>query len=111
MLRFILAPLLTASIMPVLASGPLPPQLDLADDEPDPKLARPLDHRPTASDLARLRSVKGKSKSEILKALGHPARVQRLRNGIEFWDYPWVASCRIWLCDGVCFDTFYTAGY
>ena len=111
MLRFMLAALLTASIMPVLASGPLPPQLDLANDEPNPQLARPLDHRPNASDLARLRSVMGKPKADILKTLGHPFRVRRPHAGLEIWDYPWQAQCCLWLSDGVCTSYFYTDGF
>ncbi|HEY7155410.1 MAG TPA: hypothetical protein VH575_15720 [Gemmataceae bacterium] len=79
--------------------------------EPDPTLARELRRWPNADDLARLQSVEGKPKAVILQVLGHPCRVERRPDGEEVWDYPWCAACRVWVREGVCTGTFYTAGY
>jgi len=79
--------------------------------EPDPRQAHALDRWPNAADLARLRSVEGETKAVVLRVLGHPSRVERLPGGEEVWDYPWCATCRVWIRKGVCIGTFYTAGY
>jgi hypothetical protein len=94
------------------SSDPRPPSARVvAGREPDPSRARPLGRWPNAADLARLRSVEGKPKAVILRVLGHPARVERRPDGAEVWDYPWCAACRVWLRQGVCTGTFYTAGW
>ena len=49
--------------------------------EPQPALARPLDDWPTQADLDRLKSVKGKTRTETIKILGHPAEVTILDDG------------------------------
>jgi hypothetical protein len=79
--------------------------------EPDPTLARKLGRWPDAGDLARLQSVEGRPKAVVLRTLGHPCRVERRPNGEEVWDYPWLASCRVWIHKGICTGTFYTAGW
>jgi hypothetical protein len=79
--------------------------------QPDPRLARPLDRWPNEADLARLQSVKGKPKGTILRVLDHPNRVELRPNGDEVWDYPWLASCRVWIRNGVCYATDYDAGF
>lgn len=94
------------------SSGPRQPNSEeVIEAEPDPSQVRELDHWPNAEDLARLQSVEGKPKAVILQVLGHPCRVERRLDGEEIWDYPWCACCRVWLRNGVCTDTFYTAGY
>jgi hypothetical protein len=92
----------------------IPRNLDLQATvwaEPDPTQARPLDHRPDEADLARLQSVEGKPKTVIIQLLGHPSHVECRPDGEEVWDYPWCASCCVWIRNGVCTGTFYTAGY
>jgi hypothetical protein len=78
--------------------------------QPDTKLARPLGRWPNADDLKRLESVKGQSAAGVLKALGHPKRVEHDERG-ERWIYPWLATAIVYFHDGVATDTFYTAGY
>jgi hypothetical protein len=110
---FLAAALLGALAVPGDSSGPLQPgaQVAVAAAEPDPARARPLGRWPDAADLARLRSVEGKPKAVILRLLGHPSRVERRPGGAEVWDYPWCAACRVWVRNGACTGTFYTAGY
>ena len=109
---FLAAVLLSACAVPGDSSGPRQPSAQVAvEAEPDPARARPLDRWPDAADLARLQSVEGKPKAVILRVLGHPARVERRPDGAEVWDYPWCAACRVWVRDGACTGTFYTAGY
>jgi hypothetical protein len=79
--------------------------------EPDTTRARPLNRWPDDADLARLKSVEGRRKAVVLQVLGHPSCVTRRPDGEEVWDYPWCAACRVWIRDGVCTGTFYTAGY
>jgi hypothetical protein len=79
--------------------------------EPQPTLARPLDHWPTQADLDRLESVKGKTRIETIKILGHPATVAIREDGSERWDYPWCAACSVWFRNGVVVETFYTGGW
>jgi hypothetical protein len=94
------------------SSGPRQPSTEVViDEEPDPRKARGLDHWPNADDLTRLQFVEGKSKAVILQVLGHPCRIERRRNGEEKWYYPWCACCCLWIRQGVCTETFYTAGY
>lgn len=76
---------------------------------PNPDLAKPL--CPDSYDLFKLESTKGKTKSEVLRILGHPSKISYNTNGIERWDYPWRACCRIWFKNGRVSGTFYTAGY
>ncbi len=93
-------------------SDPWQPSLDVViEAEPEPRLARELDRWPNINDLTRLQSVEGKPKVIVLQVLGHPCRVERRPDGEEVWDYPWCASCTVWICNGVCTGTFYTAGY
>jgi hypothetical protein len=79
--------------------------------KPDPRLAQPLDHWPTQADIDRLLRVKGRTPSETIRILGHPSHVGRQENGLETWDYDWLAACRVWFRNGVVEDVFYTAGY
>jgi hypothetical protein len=81
------------------------------DPEPDPSQSKPLDHWPNAEDLARLKSVEGKPKGHVIQVMGHPRSVGRQADGTEVWDYDWLAACEVWINDGVCTGTFYTAGY
>jgi hypothetical protein len=113
MSRIILTALLLATSAPARdSSGPRQPGVHgVAEAEPDPTQARPLDRWPNAVDLARLQSVEGKPKAVILRVLGHPMWVERRPDGEELWDYPWCAACRVWIRNGVCTGTFYTAGY
>src|SRR5262249_29058576 len=83
----------------------------VVQQQPDTRKARELGRWANAQDVARLRSAEGKPRWMILLILGHPSRVERRANGDEVWDYPWVAACRVWFKNGVCTDTFYTAGY
>lgn len=95
-----------------LPSGPSKPShRAVIEAMPDTTLAQPLDRWPNAADLDRLQSVEGKSKATVLRVLAHPSRVERRRGGEEVWDYPWLAACRVWIRNGVCTGTFYTAGY
>ena len=64
-----------------------------------------------AQDLAKLQSAEGKPRWMVLLILGHPSAVQRRPDGVEIWDYPWVAACRVWFQKGACTATFYTGGY
>jgi hypothetical protein len=79
--------------------------------EPDTNKSVPLDHWPNADDLAKLRSLDGKPRWQVLQILGHPCHVERRLDGTEVWDYPWCATCRVWIKNGTCNSTFYTAGY
>jgi hypothetical protein len=79
--------------------------------EPDPSQSKPLDHWPDAEDLARLKSIEGKPKGQVIQVMGHPRSVGRQADGTEVWDYDWLASCAVWIKDGVCTDTDYTSGY
>jgi hypothetical protein len=113
MSRTILAGLLLTVFVGIGDSpGPRQPSLELISEaEPDTTRARELDRWPNANDLARLQSVEGKSKAVILQVFGHPSRVERQPDGEEVWDYPWCAACRVWIRNGVCTGTFYTAGW
>src|SRR4051794_33837919 len=109
---FLAALLLTALVGSGDSSGPRQPSFEvMVEAEPDPHQARPLDRWPNDTELARLRSVEGKTKGVILQILGHPSRVERRSDGSEVWDYPWCAVCRVWIRKGVCTGTFYTAGW
>jgi hypothetical protein len=95
-------------------SGPRPSSFGAvfeADPEPDPTRAKELDHWADETDLARLKSVEGKSKAVILRVLGHPSGVERRPDGEDLWTYPWCAVCCVRIRNGVCTSTFYTAGY
>ena len=81
-----------------------------ATTRPDPKLSRPLDRWPNGDDLRRLQSVKGQSAAQVLKILGHPAKVERDEQR-ESWSYPWRAAAIVYFRNGLVTDTFYTAGY
>jgi hypothetical protein len=107
--RRIIALLLQAGILTAVFALPA---ADRACEQakPDTRKAQAL-HWPDAADLARLRSVEGKPASKVLEVLGHPAAVSPAPDGTQVWDYPWLACCRVWLKDGVCVDTYYTAGY
>ncbi len=76
-----------------------------------PRMPREPSSWPTAADLARLKSVEGKPRAVVLRVLGPPSKIERRPRGEEVWDYPWLAACRVWIRDGVCTGTFYTAGY
>jgi hypothetical protein len=79
--------------------------------QPDPCHASAIGLCPTAADLARLRSVEGKSQAVVLQTLGHPNRVVRRADGSEVWQYPWMAACEVYVHQGKCTGTFYTGGY
>ncbi len=113
MTRTILAGLfLTVFVGSGDSSGPRQPNADVVMEvEPDPSQARFLDRWPNDGDLARLSSVEGKPKAVILRVLGHPCRVERRPDGEEVWDYPWLACCCVWVRNGMCTGTFYTAGW
>jgi hypothetical protein len=83
----------------------------LLEMEPQPSKAQPLDRWPNAQDLDRLSSVEGKAKWKVIRVLGHPSAVERRDDGTQVWIYPWCASCRVWIKNGVCTGTFYTSGY
>jgi outer membrane protein assembly factor BamE (lipoprotein component of BamABCDE complex) len=109
---FLAALLLTTCVGSGHSSGPRQPGSQVAvEAEPDTTRARPLDRSPNAADLARLDSVRGRHKREILLVLGHPSVVDRRPDGEEVWDYPWSAACQVWIRKGVCTGTFYTGGY
>ena len=109
---FLATLLLPVFVGSVETSNPWQPSSQLVfSTEPDPTRSQPLDHWPNAADLERLQSVEGKSRVVILQVLGHPSRVGRRFNGEEIWEYPWCASCRVCIRQGVCTGTFYTAGY
>ena len=101
-------------VLPTVALASVPREpvtVVVADQEPDPRKASPVGLCPGAKDLARLRSVEGKPRWEVLQTLGHPRAVQRRPDGTEVWTYPWHAVCEVTIKDGVCLRTFYTAGY
>jgi hypothetical protein len=79
------------------------------DGTPRPELARPLDHRPTERDLARLRSVIGSPKFRVIALMGHPKAVS-FRDGREVWDYPWTAACRVIFEGDRAVDVYYETG-
>jgi hypothetical protein len=113
MLRFAIASIVISTVLGCGTSSSThhsAAQLDL-QDEPDITKSKPLDRWPDREDLQRLKSVEGKSKREVIRALGHPCKVSRQPDGTEIWDYPWLAACRVWIKDGKCSGTFYTAGY
>ncbi len=104
--------LLMACVGLGLPDGPRQPSAPgVIEAVPDPGRARPLGRWPNDADLARLRSVEGRAKGVILQVLGHPSGVQCWPNGEEVWDYPWCAACRVWIRNGVCTGTFYSAGF
>jgi hypothetical protein len=78
--------------------------------EPRPDTSK-AKHWPNAEDIAKLESVAGQPKWNVLQVLGHPSAVGRRPDGTEVWDYPWYAACRVWIKNGVCAGTYYTGGY
>jgi hypothetical protein len=57
----------------------------VADPQPDTGRARSIDPQP--GDFAFLRTVKGRTRGEVLRQLGHPGRVERAPDGTEQWTY------------------------
>jgi hypothetical protein len=98
------------STRPVPISGPDVVML-VTHQQPDIKKAKALERWANGQDIAKLQSAEGKPRWMVLLILGHPSSIERRANGIEVWDYPWVAACRVWFKNGVCTGTFYTAGY
>jgi len=95
-----------------MASGPSRVDLTVVrDDEPDPRRADRLVLTPGQKDLDRLQSVEGKPKWQVLRTLGHPTKVLRGKDGSQVWEYPWSACCQVFVKNGVCVRTYYTAGY
>ncbi len=88
------------TIRPVAAASPLP----------DPKQAKETAW-PDGPDLARLHAVKGFKPAEVIAFLGHPKSVEKMENGKERWNYPYMAAAFVDFRDGVVTNTFYTAGY
>jgi hypothetical protein len=105
--------LLLAAVAAGLPSAPRvsPAAAPPGEVEPDVCKARPLDRWPSDEDLAKLASVEGQPRRRVLEVLGHPCGVDRRPDGVEVWDYPWVAACRVWIKNGVCTGTFCTGGY
>ena len=91
-------------------SGP-PSVRGVSEAVPNTSLAESLGRWPNEEDLSRLESTKGKTKRQVIAILGHPKEVSFNPEGVEIWDYPWLAACRIWFKKGVVSDTYYTAGY
>jgi hypothetical protein len=79
--------------------------------EPDVTKARELPRWPNEGDLARLKSVEGQTRAEVIRILGHPRAIERRADGREVWDYPWLASCQVHFRGNVAAWTFYTSGY
>jgi hypothetical protein len=100
---FILVVLLAA---PAFGNYAHPPTIAAAVESPR-HLGRWPDHR----DLAKLQWVEGKTRWAALLTLGPPSSVTRQNDGVEIWDYPWPAVCRVSFYNGVCTSTYYTAGY
>jgi len=84
--------------------------VQVLEAQPDTRKAKPLGW-PNAQDIAKLKSLEGKTKWKVIQVLGHPSAVRRRPDGTEVWDYPWCAACRVWIKNGVCTGTFYTGGY
>lgn len=97
----------------VSAAGMLTGQRGRVGGDPTPNAVAvaDIDRRPTDADLSRLKSVEGAPSERVVRVLGRPRTVTRRPDGTEVWDYGWPAACRVWLKDGVCVGTFYTAGY
>jgi len=55
------------------------------DPQPDPRRARTIDPKP--ADFAFLRVVKGRTRADVLRRLGHPGKVDRAPDGTESWTY------------------------
>lgn len=107
-LLLMLASYATAGPIPLL--GPIAVAL-VTQQQPDTKKAKSLGRWPNGQDIAKLQSAEGKPRWMVLLILGHPSSVERRANGVEVWDYPWIAACRVWFKNGVCTGTFYTPGY
>lgn len=86
--------------------------------QPDPTKARP---RLDDADKAKLQSVRGKPRWQVLQILGHPASVSPSENGMEYWTYtlqegqttPRVVpsiGIRVLFKDGVCIRLVYFMG-
>jgi hypothetical protein len=83
----------------------------LIRQQPDISKASDLGRWPNERDLARLGMAEGKPRWVVLLILGHPNRIDRSREGLETWTYPWCAGCILWFYEDACIATFYTAGY
>ncbi len=97
-----------------LGVASLPPRASFqvaVESEPDTTKAKALDRWPDDRDLAKLQSVEGKPKWQVIRVLGHPRHVERKSDGTEVWDYPWCAACTVWIKNGKCSGTLYTGGY
>jgi hypothetical protein len=53
--------------------------------QPDTRRARTIEPKP--GDFAFLRVVRGRTKEEVLRRLGHPGKVERAPDGTEHWTY------------------------
>jgi hypothetical protein len=98
------------------APGPMPLAAHIAmalvtQQQPDTTKAKRLERWPTHQDLAKLESAEGKPRWLVLVILGHPSSVERRADGVEVWGYPWLAWCEVRFRNGMCTETFYTAGY
>lgn len=105
--------LLLQSNSPNSIPSPLmaPMALAVAMQQPDTKKAVPLARWPNQQDIDKLQSAEGKPGWMVLLILGHPSFVERRADGSERWHYPWQAACLVWIENGVCTGTFYTAGF
>ena len=108
------------ALLPMLAAYPCACLMSLSgpgafalvtQQQPDTKKANSLGRWANGQDIAKLQLAEGKPRWLVLLVLGHPSSVERRANGVEVWDYPWIAACRVWFTNGVCTGTFYTAGY
>lgn len=106
-MRQMLLALMVAGIVAVStgAIGPAsstPPASSLEiEPQPNPRLAVPLQRKPTQQDLDRLKSVVGKRKADVLRKLGHPSAFDKSKRGepeyeridglryTEVWRYRW----------------------
>ena|SRR5579863_7427305 len=109
---FLIRPLLIGLFLVVMAVvGAVAWTASRTRTRPDPRLSVPLGHWPNQADIDRLVSVKGRTPTETIRILGHPSKVDLTDDGAEFWDFPWMAACRVWFKNGVVDDVYYTAGY
>ena len=78
---------------------------------PDTSLSVPLDRWPNDFDLQKLEKLKGKSPADVIGAIGHPIRVEKMENGVVRWRYDWLAACHISIKNDTVESSFYTAGF
>ena len=87
------------------------PAILLKNARPDPSKAVQLRDWASKEQSDRFHSVKGLTRGQILRTIGHPYSVVKRADGREVWHYLWGVDWEISLVDGVCTFTHSNDGY